>query len=221
MVAVFMNELKKTIMHQTPLGWTISIPKISQYDFKESILHFLLLDFGYTSGMIADVMHILNSGSGKMVCSHTHRLVRDREYLIITPLVEEEAVKYYIEDFKQVFEVPLPLNFKILPVGEMQLLKDPLFAFLDIDKITLPLILRKWQHGDSFVPFGMKGFKKISDYLIDHKVSIPEKENTWVLTDGEKIVWLIGQRIDDRFKISRDTKNVLVIEFKKILCSCN
>jgi tRNA(Ile)-lysidine synthase len=82
-------------------------------------------------------------------------------------------------------------------------------ALLDADKLKFPLKVRRWQEGDWFVPFGMSGRKKLSDYLIDKKVSMAEKSRQFVLMSGDDIVWVIGRRLDDRFAITRRTENVL------------
>ena len=82
-------------------------------------------------------------------------------------------------------------------------------ALLDADKLKFPLKLRRWQEGDWFVPFGMSGRKKLSDYLIDKKVSLAEKRRQFVLVSGEDIVWVVGRRLDDRYAITRKTENVL------------
>jgi tRNA(Ile)-lysidine synthase len=85
-------------------------------------------------------------------------------------------------------------------------------ALIDFHKLSFPLVLRKWKQGEYFRPLGMKGFKKLSDFLIDEKYSIPEKEDTWVLLSDNKIVWVAGKRIDDRFKITGETRKVLRVE---------
>ena len=81
-------------------------------------------------------------------------------------------------------------------------------AAFDLDKLQFPLILRNWKKGDSFQPFGMKGRKKVSDFLIDNKVPLPLKNKVLVLTSNNKIVWLVGHRIDDRFKVTKKTKKI-------------
>ncbi|MFN7013893.1 MAG: tRNA lysidine(34) synthetase TilS, partial [Bacteroidia bacterium] len=89
---------------------------------------------------------------------------------------------------------------------------DKSISLIDADKIKWPLELRKWKEGDSFIPLGMKGRKKISDFLIDEKMSLLEKENTFVLLSNNEIVWLIGHRISEIFKITEKTQNVLKLE---------
>lgn len=88
-------------------------------------------------------------------------------------------------------------------------------ACLDADKVIRPLIIRKWQKGDKFVPFGMTGKKNVSDYLTDRKLSLFEKENQYVVCSDEKIIWLVGERSDNRFRITNTTKRVMIIRLQK------
>ena len=89
---------------------------------------------------------------------------------------------------------------------------DKNHAYLDFDKLKFPLQLRKWKQGDYFYPFGMKGKKKISDFFTDQKFSIIEKENTWLLCSAEDIVWVVGWRIDERFKLTNKSIRGYLIE---------
>ncbi len=96
--------------------------------------------------------------------------------------------------------------------GDFIIPRYPDIACLDFDLLEFPLIIRKWEKGDYFRPLGMTNMKKLSDFFVDNKMSIPEKENTWLLTSGQDIVWVIGKRIDDRFKITPETSRILQIE---------
>ncbi len=85
-------------------------------------------------------------------------------------------------------------------------------ALLDADLLQWPLKLRRWHEGDTFVPFGMNGHKRVSDFLINEKVSMPEKSRQFVLVSGEEIVWVVGRRIDDRYRVSDKTENILLLK---------
>jgi tRNA(Ile)-lysidine synthase len=84
-------------------------------------------------------------------------------------------------------------------------------ASLDLDKLVFPLQLRRWEKGDWFMPLGLKGKKKLSDFFVDHKISLADKEKTWLLVSGKDIVWVVGKRIDNRFRITPKTKKAFVI----------
>jgi tRNA(Ile)-lysidine synthase len=83
-----------------------------------------------------------------------------------------------------------------------------------MDRLTFPLVLRHWREGEYFQPLGMKGLKKVSDFFINEKYSIPEKENAWILASGDQLVWIVGKRLDDRFKINKDTRKILRLMLK-------
>jgi len=177
----------------------VSIEKLQQSKAPFTILKELLEPKGFTSNHIFEVMEILHSEPGSEIFSDTHRVVKDRDELLISELNLKE-------------NQPI-LRFETLNRSDVKSLKtEPNVAFLDADKINQSeLKTRKWQRGDKFKPLGMKGWKLLSDFFIDQKLSVPEKEQTWLLTFHNQIVWVIGMRIDDRFKITDSTQKVLKI----------
>jgi len=154
---------------------------------------------------------------GKTFLSSTHRLVVDRNDLIITPLrdVLAEEGPVWIPSVEHDLKEPLFLSLSVISPEQVVFSDDYNTAFLDLDKLEFPLEVRKWQQGDYFFPLGMNQRKKISDYFIDQKISIPEKERTWLLVSKGSIAWIIGQRIDERFKIHTGTTRVLRIEYSQ------
>jgi tRNA(Ile)-lysidine synthase len=170
----------------------------------------LLKDFDFTAPVCNDIVKNLDSPPGRQFLSLSHRLVKDRDKLIIQPLIENDFRRYYIDDPSMDMEEPISLHFNILDKATIHdIPADPSFAWFDLDKLDFPLMIRKWETGDYFMPLGMRNMKKLSDFFIDNKYSIPEKENTWLLISGDKIAWLIGKRIDERFKIGKETKRIL------------
>ena len=93
--------------------------------------------------------------------------------------------------------------------------KESHLLYMDADKVRFPLTLRRWQPGDWFIPFGMKGKKKLSDFFVDKRFSLKEKEDAWLLLSGDQVVWVVGERSDDRFQVTKTTKRVLVIEWNR------
>jgi tRNA(Ile)-lysidine synthase len=152
--------------------------------------------------------------SGKQFISETHTLYLDRGRLLITENSEEGEV------FETLQESSTKDDSEFIEFESLELLpKDFEFkasvAAFDLDKLQFPLILRNWKKGDSFQPFGMKGRKKVSDFLIDNKVPLPLKKKVLVLTSNNKIVWLVGHRIDDRFKVTKKTKKIYLANLLK------
>jgi tRNA(Ile)-lysidine synthase len=106
--------------------------------------------------------------------------------------------------------VQLTLRVEAMPVT---IRKESRFLYMDADKVTFPLTLRRWQPGDWFIPFGMRGRKKLSDFFVDKKFSLKEKEDAWLLLSGDQVAWVVGERGDHRFRVTESTKRVLVIEW--------
>ncbi|MDR0874494.1 MAG: tRNA lysidine(34) synthetase TilS [Prevotellaceae bacterium] len=171
-----------------------------------SILYEILKDYGFNAAQCTDILSIIDGESGKQFFSPTHRLIKDRDFLIISPLLQEECEK-------ELHFEKLAAGADLQSVPKFKIDKSPNIAYLDSDKIIQALTLRHWQAGDTFYPFGMKGKKKVSDYFTDKKFTLQEKENAWLLVSGADIVWIVGERIDDRFKITADTKNILKVSF--------
>ena len=177
----------------------MSIEKLLCEVSPQAVLYEWLSPFGFNSSQIKDVMRSLKSTSGKMFFSNDWALLRDREQLLLR---ERNAGE---EDYR--------LNVRMFSVGAgFEVPKCNNIAYIDADKLCGELKLRKWKSGDKFVPFGMKGFKKVRDYLRDRKLSLFEKENVMVVTSGEEIVWLVNERTDNRFRIDSKTVNVVEIE---------
>ncbi len=128
-------------------------------------------------------------------------MLKDRDFLLITAQTTSEP------------PVDLQMEWLQAPLPPDELKKKE-FAFLDADKLQFPLELRHWQEGDFFYPFGMKGRKKLSDYFIDRKFSLLEKESALLLLSDGNVVWLAGERIDERYKIDGNTRNILKVSVR-------
>lgn len=192
----------------------IDIDKLKTTLSPATMLFEILSPFGFNASVIEDICQCLDSIPGKVFYSNDYRLIKDRKDLILDKISDENFSQreYAIDKVSQEITDPIRLKISILS-GNITINKDARFLYADADKLSFPLTLRKWQPGDWFIPFGMKGRKKLSDFFTDRKFSLPDKENAWVLTSDEDIVWVVGERSDDRFKITESTENVLVMEF--------
>ena len=158
-----------------------------------------MYSLGFNSSQIKDVMKSLKTFSGKVFYSKDWILLRDRDLLMLKRKDEDDC-KY-------------ELKSRILSIEpDFQVPKRNDVAYLDADKLCGKLELRRWKSGDRFVPFGMKGFKKVRDYLRDRKLSLFEKEKIMVVTSGDEIVWVVNERTDNRFRVDNKTKRVLELE---------
>ena len=176
--------------------------------------------FGFSSLMVNNVMDHLKGSSGKLFYSSTHKLLIDRNYIIVKPIDQSTGEKTILLNNTEGGEVVVFNNSEIKTevvdgkLIDINVNKD--IALLDFRKIQFPLTLRKWKYGDRFIPLGMKGFKKLSDYFIDNKISRFEKEESFVILSGGEIVWLVGHRIDERFKVDASTKQAFRLMLNKL-----
>ena len=191
-----------------------SIGALMRFPAPETILYELLKEYGFTRLVSDDIFAALTKEPGKLFYSSTHRLLKDRDYLWITPLEKKEERTFVLDPEKGINHEPIELSFQklVITIG-FPIEKNKRIAYLDYDKLDFPLTLRTWKEGDWFIPFGMKGRKKLSDYFSDHKFSRIEKERTWLLCSGDAIVWVVGERTDNRFRIDESTKRVLIVNF--------
>jgi len=178
----------------------------------KSYLYQWLNEFGFTAW--DDIYDLVQSQSGKQVFSAEYRILKDRDFLIVAPLdFEKEKQEYFIE--KDQKEVKIPLKLVFHKAATLSSVSNKTI-FVDSNKLQYPLVLRQWEEGDQFQPFGMNGkSKKISKLFKDEKLSLLEKENTWLLCSNKSIVWVIGIRQDERFKIENTTQNILKIELEE------
>lgn len=200
---------KKKILFKEGAMYKIPVLRLLQETAHYSILFELIKEFGFTAQQTGEVEKLLFAPSGKYVESGSHRVLRNRKWLLITVLNSSTAGQYLLE--KETSECSfedgsLSMTITQVPV---EVDTDANIAFLDANQIQFPLILRKWKTGDYFYPLGMTKKKKVSRFLIDKKLSLAEKERTWVIESNQKIIWVLGKRIDNRFKITAQSIGIL------------
>jgi tRNA(Ile)-lysidine synthase len=176
-----------------------------------SYLYQWLNEFGFLAWN--DIYDLVDGQSGKQVFSAEFRLLKNRDTLVLSPISEtSENEEFEINENDT--EVNFPLKLSLCNVSHITIDSNK-SIFVDAEKIQFPLILRKWKEGDSFLPFGMKGkSKKVSKLFKDEKLSLIEKENTWLLCSNDQIVWVVGIRQDERFKIENPSNKILKIELQ-------
>jgi tRNA(Ile)-lysidine synthase len=198
------------IVSKTMYGYNLKIDYLKKLPNAKAVLYELLKTFGFSEW--EDVYQLLDAQSGKLVYSETHRLIKDREVLILTEIASEEKnMEYSIDEGEEIVMLPMG-RFTITEVDEVSA-TAPNCVYLNKEKLIFPLILRKWNNGDFFYPFGMKGKKKISDFFKDNKLSLPEKENSWLLCSGNEIAWVVNRRADNRFAITDPSQKILKITY--------
>lgn len=188
-----------------------NIEKLKTLTNYKSYLYQWLKEYGFTAW--DDIYELVDSQSGKQVFSPHFRLLKDRFNLILSPIVEKDVSEiYFIEKDQKEVNYPIKLT---ISSQNFHSNTDNSFIFVDADKLKFPLLLKKYEEGAVFLPFGMGGkSKKVSKLFKDEKLSLLQKEKTWILYSNEAIVWVVGIRQDDRFKVDINTKNSLQIAIK-------
>ncbi len=216
---IYIDNIQKTresVVREENQRILLNLEKLKQLYPLSNFLYEILKPFGFSSSQVTDIIESLNGISGKQFFSSTYRLIKDRTDLIIEEISSINEKHYYIDVDTERFESPVKLYFSKFELNkDFEIIKDSQIGLFDLDIIEFPIILRKWKKGDYFMPLGMQNLKKVSDFFIDNKLSILEKENTWILESGNKIIWIIGYRIDERFKVTDITKNILKIDLHK------
>lgn len=217
---VYSESIQKTIKKVFNNN-KIDINELRQTASPRSVLFEILTPYNFTPSTIEDISESIDSISGKIFFSDSnsnfekkkYRLIKDRNSFLLDVVndIYNENEMYLIEEGTS--EINFPVSIKIREISSpTDIIYNSHFLYIDADKIKYPLVLRKWRSGDWFIPFGMKGKKKLSDYFTDRKFSLKDKENVWLLTYENDIVWIVGERNDNRFKITENTKKIIFIE---------
>jgi tRNA(Ile)-lysidine synthase len=213
---LILKQVKESVWSEQPDRILINLEKLKEYPAHDMILFELLKDFGAAHLSQDMLLHTIESVTGKQFHTHSHTFTRDRENLIITSRISKESTETIIDRDTMILNYPIRLYFNNTEnLPGFRIPHDRNIAALDADKINYPLLLRGWKKGDRFYPLGLKGSKKISDFLINIKLPLPDKKHVWILESEGKIVWLVNHRIDNRFKVTPETRKILLIDYKE------
>ncbi|MEI6576482.1 MAG: tRNA lysidine(34) synthetase TilS [Bacteroidota bacterium] len=221
---------KEDLLQENNGTFFIDLAQLKTLSPIRTYLHYCLSDFNVNSSTLDGILKSLAYNESRLFYTDQFVLTKDRNHLIIekkeaqltdrnnslfpiilpSDLLRDHSEKTISWDISE----PLSLQLSVMTITHDFLIqKKGNIAQIDFDKLKEPLILRKWKNGDQFKPLGLKGKKKISDYFIDQKYTAAMKKEAWLLCSGEKVVWLVGERLDDNFKISSSTKRILTIDF--------
>jgi len=213
------GSLQEQLITGTNDQFRILKKSLQPYESPGLILFELLKDFGFHRDTIYKAAASMNDRPGRFFHSPSHELLVERESLLIrrrsSSQMNSTAEHYYLDKNILDVSVPISLNLEIGDIKDLELSADSDLAFLDADLLRYPLILRRWTTGDSFHPLGMKGSKLLSDFFIDMKVEVAGKMDTWLLCSGKDIIWVVGYRIDNRYRISDKTQRFLKVCYSR------
>lgn len=214
------EDKKKEICRHEHGKFFIDIEQLKALCSPGTFLFEFLQPYHFTPPVTHDILRSLDAQSGKHFFSNTHVLIKDRNELIVKEQSQEQSQsphEFLIHAKEKKVAVKSGKQMQCYQIEEvphtpgLQIKASPQVAYIDMDKLQFPLKIRHWQHGDFFYPLGMDSKKKISDFFIDNKISVEEKENIYLLTSGNDIVWVVANRIDDRYKIRPSTEQILKI----------
>ena len=208
------GEIKRKLLKEKGSEWHIPIKQLMEYN-NCALIYEIISNFDFTEKQIDEVVKLAESDSGKYIDSPTsqYRIIKHRHWFIISPINSVYSETIVIEENNKhlIFEQgKLEIEKQ---TSNLKLQTSNNIACLDAKDIKYPLILRKWKTGDYFYPLGMMKKKKLSRFFIDQKLSKAEKEKMWVIEMNKKIIWIVGKRIDDRFKVTDQTNSVLKIAY--------
>lgn len=201
-----LNEIKTKLFEPRDGDIKINIAKLEKLQPLESYLYGLFTEYGFTEWN--DVAGLLTAESGKQVFSKRHRLLKDRDCLILSEIKNRVSQTYPVYLDGTPPESPIKLKLENVETLENQ---GQNVVFLDKEKLNFPLVLRNWEKGDYFYPFGMQGKKKLSKFFKDEKMDLFSKEKQWLLCSDNKIIWVVGKRADERFRVEGGTQQILKI----------
>lgn len=209
------NQYKKILLEQRGKDYYVPILKLKTITPLSTVLYELIKEFHFSFEQTLQVVQLLDRQTGSLVETDSHQIIKNRNFLIITEkntqetdliLIEENESKIQTQDFE--------LKIKSIIKDKFEINKDFKKCAVNASIIEYPLTLRKWRQGDYLYPFGMTKKKKVSKVLIDAKIPLHEKEKIWILESNKKLIWIVGLKTDNRFRITEKTNEVLVFEIK-------
>ena len=196
---IIINEDDRIIISKVKL---LSLSPLDVYVYE------IFSPYGFSD--LRNISNTITKCSGKQFFSPTHKLLFDREYIFLSKIIEKETIETSIDSSVISIEIPIKMCFCV--THEVDYNDNINNAYLDFEKLQFPLTIRAWKKGDKFIPLGMSCYKKLSDFFIDIKLSLLDKEKVYLLCSGKDIIWVIGYRIDDRYKVTSKTKKMYIAE---------
>lgn len=206
------NQLKHDMARNEQGNFHIDKQQLLALSEKTTVLYEFVHAYGFNTDQVKQIIAACQHQPGAAFYSETHKLIIDRDDLIVAPLQENNNELFYIDENHTQLSKPFSAHISRHEADQYQIKPNKHTGAFDAEKLSFPLMLRKWKAGDYFQPLGMQGIKKLSDFFVDNKFSRIAKDETWLLVSDNKIVWVIGHRIDERFKIKETTTNVLEIK---------
>ena len=209
------EELKKKVCEKYASEVRIPILKLMKYQ-QTSLIYEIIKDYGFGEKQVEEVIKLADAESGKFIANDQYQIIKSRKWFVIAPKTIVADTVAIEEGMEKICFSGGQLELRTIPFEKFRLQKKEDIAQLDSRDIEFPLLLRKWKRGDYFYPLGMRKKKKLARFFIDQKLSKNQKENIWVVESNKKIIWVVGMRIDDRFKVVESTKKIVIINLTSL-----
>ena len=209
----FISELREKISVQQGDLITFNISLLKTHLHNLTIVFELFRPFGINNLQLDDLIKVIKGKTGGLIITQSHRIIKNRSEIIVSGADDNDKSSYIIKNIEGFRNIPGIVSAEFADINDkFKIPSDSSIACLDSEKISFPLTIRNWKQGDHFHPLGMKQRKKLSDYFVDSKYSKLDKENILILESKGEIIWIIGDRIDDRYKITSSTIKALIIK---------
>lgn len=208
----FLSQLSEDLLFLGEDGLRIAVEGLSELHFKRLLLSEALQGFGFHAKRVDEVLALLASQPGSALYSKSHRILREREHLLISLLPEDSEQEVFIAYGQEELHHPLPLRIRYGRSEELHISDDPNIALFDREALNFPLVLRAWQAGDRIRPLGLKGSVKLSDLFTQAGYSLADKESAFVLCSEGEVIWVPGLRMAERVKVKPNSKEL--VEFR-------
>jgi tRNA(Ile)-lysidine synthase len=209
----YLGDIRGEVSEENKEIAVFDISKLKAFIHNDSLLFELFRPYGITAATLTSLKKIISGNTGKQVFTRTHRLIKDRDRILISKITHEAEEFYEINSFSEMRTIPcIKSVIKKKITSNFKIPSDTSTACIDLALISFPLVIRKWRPGDFFYPLGMSSKKKLSDYLTDRKFSRLEKDRIMVLESKGKIIWIVGERVDNRFRVTPVTEQLVIIK---------
>jgi tRNA(Ile)-lysidine synthase len=206
--SLLVNDIKKKLNKGSHPEVRIPVKLLMGYRHT-SMIYEIIKDYGFGEKQVHEIEKLADSESGKFIENEAYQIIKHRSWFIISPKIERSNTIAIEEGVKQIRFYGGLLEIKSMGSKNSILSNEQNVALIDAKEIEYPLLLRLWKEGDYFYPLGMQKKKKLSRFFIDQKLAKNEKEKVWIIESAKRIVWVVGKRIDNRFKITPKTKQVI------------
>jgi tRNA(Ile)-lysidine synthase len=213
----YIHGVRKAVSENNNEYTTFNVSLLKEYLHNSTILFELFRPFGINNSQLNDLLKVIKGKTGGVIITQTHRILKNRRELNVYEKHDIQETCFTVKNLAGLRKVPVFISASYIKIdNSFKIPVDPLIACIDCEMFSFPLVIRKWKSGDHFYPLGMKQQKKLSDYFVDSKYSKIDKEEVLILESDGNIVWIIGDRIDERFRITESTKKILLIKSKSI-----